>query len=80
MYEGIWLLKDLELVACPVDHLRGENTAQFKRCDKCYKICKMNNIQPRSRTTVTHIAATFNQVVLPLQAQSIEPSIKEVQS
>jgi hypothetical protein len=33
-----------------VEYFPGENTAQFKLCNNCYKVCKTSNIPPMGRS------------------------------
>jgi hypothetical protein len=51
----LWFLQDLKvataaMVAYLVEYFPGVNTAQFKLCNNCYKVCKMNNTPPISRS------------------------------
>jgi hypothetical protein len=49
----LWFLWDLKvattaMAAYLVEYFPSENTAQFKLCNNCYKVCKMNTLMSRS--------------------------------
>jgi hypothetical protein len=51
----LWFQRDLKvattaMAAYLVEYFPGENTAQFKVSNNCYKVCNMNNIPPMSRS------------------------------
>jgi hypothetical protein len=56
MCDRLWFLRDLKvataaMAAYQVEYFPGKNTAQFRFCNNCYKVCKTNNIPPMSRST-----------------------------
>jgi hypothetical protein len=53
--DRLWFLRDLKvataaMAAYLVEYFPGENTAQFKLCNNCYKVCETNNIPPMGRS------------------------------
>jgi hypothetical protein len=63
------------MAAYQVKYFPGENTAQFKICNNCYKVCKTNNIPPMSRRN----GSAYSPKLHPLTERHISPRIPYMQ-